>query len=219
MTLLRFVRRNLEPVDRLGETLFGLIMALGITGAARLGIDEADNRSLFIAVLGCNIAWGIVDGAMFVLAQLFERGRQARVVRAVRAAPDDATALRLVAREVDGRLEALTTGEELEQVHRWILTLARRTTPRPARVTGADFRGGLAAALVVFLATVPVVIPFLVVRDVWWATRLSNATGLVLLFGLGSLWARFTGSNPALTGLGVAALGILLVVVTILLGG
>ena len=84
MALLRFVRRHLEPVDRLGETLFGLIMALGITGAARLGIEANDNRSLFIAVLGCNIAWGIVDGAMFVLGRLFERGRQARLVGAVR---------------------------------------------------------------------------------------------------------------------------------------
>ncbi len=219
MALLRFIRHQLRPVDRLGEILFGLIMALGITGAARLGIEESDNRTLFIAVLGCNIAWGLVDGAMVVLTQLFERGRQARVVRAVRAAPDDATALRIVAQEVDDRLEALTSGEEREQVHRWILALARRTPPRPVRVSGDDFLAGLAAALVVFLATIPVLVPFLVVQDVWWATRLSNATGLVLLFGLGSVWARFTGSNPLGTGFGVAAVGILLVGVTIALGG
>jgi VIT1/CCC1 family predicted Fe2+/Mn2+ transporter len=219
MTLLRFVRRNLEPVDRLGETLFGLIMALGITGAARLGIDEADNRSLFIAVLGCNIAWGIVDGVMFVLGRLFERGRQTRVVRAVRAAADDATALRIVAREIDDRLEVLTSGEEREHVHRWTVALARRTQPRPVRVTGDDLRGGIAAALAVFLATVPVVVPFLLVQDASLATRLSNATGVVLLFVLGYVWAKFTGSNPWLTGFGVAAVGMVLVVVTIALGG
>src|SRR5262245_31786332 len=120
MALFRFVRRHLEPVDRLGETLFGLIMALGITGAARLGIEAADTRSLFIAVLGCNNAWGIVDGVMFVLGRLFERGRQARVVGAVRATADDAAAFRIVAQEIDHRLEALTSGEEREQVHRWI---------------------------------------------------------------------------------------------------
>ena len=219
MALLRFVRRHLEPVDRLGETLFGLIMALGITGAARLGIEANDNRSLFIAVLGCNIAWGIVDGAMFVLGRLFERGRQARLVGAVRAAGDDAAALRIVAHEIDARLEALTTGEEREQVHRCILALARRTQPRPVRVSGDDVLGGIAAALVVFLATVPIVVPFLVVPDANLATRLSNATGLVLLFGLGYLWAKFTGANPLRTGFGVAAVGVVLVVVTIALGG
>ena len=30
-----FIRRHLEPTDRLGEILFGLIMALGFTGAVR----------------------------------------------------------------------------------------------------------------------------------------------------------------------------------------
>ena len=44
--------------------LFGLIMALGFTGAVRLGREEADNRTLFIGILGGNIAWGIVDGGM-----------------------------------------------------------------------------------------------------------------------------------------------------------
>jgi hypothetical protein len=59
-----FIKRHLEPADRIGETLFGLIMALGFTGAVCLGIDEATSRELLIAILGCNIAWGIVDGVM-----------------------------------------------------------------------------------------------------------------------------------------------------------
>ena len=219
MGLLTFIRRNIDPADRAGEILFGLIMALGITGAARLGTEEADNRTLFVAVLGCNIAWGIVDGVMFVLLRLFERGRQSRVVHAVQSAPDDETALRMVAMEVDDPLEALTTEEERAQIHRWILELARRTPARAVRVTKDDFLTGLAAALLVFLATVPVVIPFVVVPDTWLATRLSNLTGLVLLFLLGHRWAKLTGSSPAKTGFGVAAVGVVLVLVTIALGG
>jgi hypothetical protein len=214
-----FISRHLGPSDRAGEILFGLIMALGITGAARLGAEEADNRTLFIAVLGCNVAWGIVDGVMFALFSVFERGRLSRVVRAVRSAPDEETALRMVAREVDDRLEALTTGEELAQIRRSILAMARRTPDAPVRLTRADLLGGLAAAAVVFFATVPVVIPFLVVPDVVVATRLSNAIGVVLLFLLGLRWAKLTGSSPAKTGLGVAAIGVVLVLVTIALGG
>jgi hypothetical protein len=84
-----FIQRYLEPADRLGEILFGLIMALGFTGAVRLGVEDADNRTLFISILGCNIAWAIVDGVMYVLTALFEQGRKALLVRDVRAAPSE----------------------------------------------------------------------------------------------------------------------------------
>lgn len=57
-----FLERYLDPADRLGEILFGLIMALGFTGAVRLGHEEADSRALFIGIFGCNLACAIVDG-------------------------------------------------------------------------------------------------------------------------------------------------------------
>ncbi|MGD9764853.1 MAG: hypothetical protein AB7V27_14155 [Candidatus Binatia bacterium] len=103
--MLAFIRRYLDPAGRLGEILFGLIMALGFTGAVRLGLDEADNRALFIGILGCNLAWAIVDGVMYVLTELFERGRKARLARDVRAAPNEAAALQLIGNEFDDRLE------------------------------------------------------------------------------------------------------------------
>ena len=59
-----FIQRYLAPADRLGEILFGLIMALGFTGAVRLGHEKADNRALFVGIFGCNLAWAIVDGDM-----------------------------------------------------------------------------------------------------------------------------------------------------------
>src|SRR5512143_1746672 len=99
-----FLQRYLDPADRLGEILFGLIMALGFTGAVRLGHQTADNRALFIGIFGCNLAWAIVDGVMYVLTSLFERGRKTRLVRDVRAAAGEAAALRLIGEEFDDRL-------------------------------------------------------------------------------------------------------------------
>jgi hypothetical protein len=32
-----------------------------------------------LAVLGCNLAWGVIDGLFYVLGQVFERGRLHRV--------------------------------------------------------------------------------------------------------------------------------------------
>lgn len=214
-----FVHRHLQPADRLGEIMFGLVMALGITGAARLGGESVENHELFVAVLGCNIAWGIVDGVMYVLVSLFERGRQARMVRAVRAAKDQEAALRAVAEEFDDPFEGLATTEERAQIHRLILDVARRSNPRAVRSTREDFLGGIAVAVLIFLATVPAVLPFLLVQTTEIATRLSNLTAVLMLFLLGYKWGKFTGSSPVKTGFGIALVGIVLVLVTIALGG
>jgi hypothetical protein len=59
----RFVRRYLDPASQLSEILFGLIMVLTVTLTAGLSVTEgkAGVRQLLIAVIGCNLAWGIID--------------------------------------------------------------------------------------------------------------------------------------------------------------
>jgi hypothetical protein len=55
----------LEPIERLAEGLFGVIMALTWTGS--LSVAEAgreDVRTRLIGTLGCNLAWGIIDAIM-----------------------------------------------------------------------------------------------------------------------------------------------------------
>jgi hypothetical protein len=56
-----FIQRYLDPVDRLGEILFGLIMALGFTGAVRLGVEDADNLALTLVFL-LGMRWGQLVG-------------------------------------------------------------------------------------------------------------------------------------------------------------
>jgi len=51
--------RVLEPVERLSEILFGLIMALTVTSAVSVATaDQMTIRTVLIAALGCNLAWG-----------------------------------------------------------------------------------------------------------------------------------------------------------------
>jgi len=217
--VIAFVQRHLSPSGRLGEALFGLIMALGFTGAVRLGRDEADNHALFIGILGCNVAWAIVDAAMYVLGELFERGRKARLFREVAKTKTDAEALGQIAAELDGPLWELASAQELEQVHRWVLAVLRREKPEPARVRGEDFLGGAAVALLIIATTFPIVVPYLLVADPNIAVRISNAVALILLFMVGVWWGYAVGGNPIRIGTGVTLLGMVLVLVTIALGG
>ena len=60
--------RVLDPSERLAEVLFGLIMVLTFTGS--LSIAEAgreDIRAMLIGAVGCNIAWGIIDGVFYLM--------------------------------------------------------------------------------------------------------------------------------------------------------
>jgi hypothetical protein len=62
----RFVQRHLDPASRMGEILFGLIMVLSVTLTAGLSVADgkAGVRQLLVAAIGCNVAWGIIDGIM-----------------------------------------------------------------------------------------------------------------------------------------------------------
>ena len=214
-----FIQRYLDPADRLGEVLFGLIMALGFTGAVRLGHEEADNRALFIGIFGCNLAWAIVDGVMYVLTALFERGRKARLVREVLRAPSEEAALQRIGQELDGPLMELTTAQERGQLHRWILAILRREQPATLRLHREDLLGGVAVALVIVLATFPVVVPYLVVSKPNLAVRLSHLIALTLLFLLGAWWGRVVGGRSIRIATGLTLLGLTLVLITIALGG
>jgi hypothetical protein len=214
-----FLQRYLDPADRLGEILFGLIMALGFTGAVRLGHEEADNGALFIGIFGCNLAWAIVDGVMYVLTALFDRGRKVRLFREVLRAPSEAAALQRIGDELDGPLLELTTPEERGQLHRWILAILRRERPAAPGLHRADVLGGVAVAVVIVLATFPIVVPYLLVSDPNLAVRLSHVIALTLLFLLGAWWGRVVGGRSIRIATGLTLVGTTLVLITIALGG
>src|SRR5204862_345440 len=70
----RSSKRVLDPIDRVSEVLFGLIMVLTFTGA--LSVAEAgreDVRTMLIGALGCNLAWGIIDGVLYLMGCAFGR--------------------------------------------------------------------------------------------------------------------------------------------------
>jgi len=214
-----FIQRYLDPAGRLGEMLFALIMALGFTGAVRLGHEQADNHALLVGILGCNLAWAIVDGVMYVLNALFERGRKNRLIRHIAATLDEDAALRSVADELDDRLEPLTTREERDRFYRGVLRRVRDGKLEPAGIGREDFLGGVAVALLISVVTLPIIAPFLVLSDPGLAARVSNSIALALLFLLGARWGRIVGGRWFRIASGLTLLGVVLVGITISLGG
>jgi hypothetical protein len=94
------IHRYLDPATALAEILFGLIMTLTFTLSAGLLIEDegrAGARELLIAVIGCNIAWGIIDGVLYLMAALAEQGRGLMTLKAVRRVTQPEKAHRLIA--------------------------------------------------------------------------------------------------------------------------
>ena len=75
----RSSKRVLEPNERIAEVLFGLIMVLTFTGSLSVAqANQAEVRTMLIGALGCNLAWGIIDGILYLMGCLSEQGRGIR---------------------------------------------------------------------------------------------------------------------------------------------
>lgn len=213
------VAKYLEPAEILAEALFGLIMVLTVTLGARLAMgEEGGARDLLIAALGCNLAWGIIDGAMHVMNAMFSRGRRARIFAELKRSGESG-ALAIIARELGPRLADLTTEAERSRLYRSVLDIAVRT---PAERTGLDrdeIYAGLVCAALVFVTALPAAVPFMLIADPFRALRVSNAILIAMLFGVGYFWAIHTNANRIATGLAMMGVGLVLVVGAMALGG
>jgi hypothetical protein len=210
--------RLLDPLARVSEILFGLIMALTFTGTISVATaGNEDIRTLLVGAIGCNIAWGLVDAVMFLVSTLTERGRNLQTIRQVRAAATPAIAHRVITGALSPVMVSILTTDDFERVRQGVLTI-RELPPGPT-LTREDWLKALAVFLLVFLSTFPVVIPFIIFSDVRFAMRASNLVAIAMLFACGYLLARHGGYSPWRTGLSMVLLGVVLVAIVIALGG
>jgi VIT family len=210
--------RLLDPVARLSEILFGLIMALTFTGTLDVATaGNEDVRMLLVGTIGCNLAWGLVDGVMFLISALTERGRNLVTVREVRAAASPDQARRIIAAALPPVVASIMSADEVDSLRRGIIALP--SLPERPTLERDDWMKAAATFLLVFLSTFPVVIPFMIFDEVQLALRASNAVAIAMLFGVGYLLARHGGYRPLLTGACMVLLGVVLVSIAIALGG
>ena len=168
MSLTAARQRVLEPIERISEVLFGLIMVLTFTGSLSVAESgRAEVRDMLVGALGCNLAWGVIDAIMYLMARLVEHAQGGR---------------------------------------------------RPS-LARDDWRGALGVFLLVFVSTLPVVLPFAFMQDAFRAMRVSNLIAVSLLFLTGFSFGRAIGYHKWLTGFAMVVLGLVLVAATIALGG
>jgi hypothetical protein len=211
-------RRPLEPIDRVSEVLFGLIMVLTFTGALSVAeAGRADVREMLIGALGCNIAWGVIDALFYLMGCLADRGRYLATFIAVRQTADPGRAQTLIADVLPPVVAAALEPPEYASLHQRLKQLPE--PHRPARLHKEDWLGAVGVFLLVFLSTLPVVLPFLFMHEVKPALHVSNAIAVTMLAGSGFMFGRITGRHPWAIAIGMVIVGVLVVAFTIALGG
>jgi hypothetical protein len=208
----------LDPMDRIAEVLFGLIMVLTFTGsfsAAQAG--RADIREMLLGAVGCNLAWGIIDALMYLMACLGERGQGILTLRAVRRAGVAAEAHRAIAGALPERVASVLHPPDLETIRQRLNQLPEPPV-RPS-LHRDDWLGAFAVFLWVFISTFPVVIPFIFMHNAMLALRISNGIAVLMLFLTGHAFGRCIGYRPWVLGFSMVLLGVALVGLAIALGG
>jgi VIT1/CCC1 family predicted Fe2+/Mn2+ transporter len=208
----------LNPVDRIAEVLFGLIMVLSFTGAISASTDaREDVRELLWAALGCNVAWGLVDAIMYLMNVAIERGHAIMVIKKIHTSNNPDEAGQILKDEIQPAIAGLMSDKELSE-----LSGRLKNLPEPSKrnlITGTDLWAGVQIFLLVFFCTFPVAIPFGIFDELAVAMRASNGVALLLLFIGGFMLARYAGFRPGITALLYMLIGVALVALTMALGG
>ncbi len=207
----------LNPVDRVSEMIFGLFMALTFVGVVSMATAEREEiRTMLIAALGCNLAWGLVDAVMYLVRTITDRGRLLTLTRSIREA-DTETGRRILQDALSRPVTKLVTTTEIDAMRGRLL----EQTDLPARpkLERDDFLAAFGVFLIVVGSTFPVALPFVFIKDAGTALLVSRVIALTMLFLAGLALGRYAGYGSWKTGVMMAGLGVLVVGAVIALGG
>jgi hypothetical protein len=208
----------LDPISRISEVLFGLIMVLSFTGSISVVSDgKAEIKDLLWAALGCNLAWGIIDAVFYLMSRFFEKGHGYSVLKKLKSTTDKTEGRKLLTDELPPVISAILKPEELNQLQERLISL--EDIPKSALINWSELRTAFMILLLVFTCTFPVALPFIFINNTASALRFSNVIALLILFIGGFSVGKYAGFRPTMSGIAILVLGIILVAITMALGG
>ncbi|MFO7679578.1 MAG: hypothetical protein R6X34_05955 [Chloroflexota bacterium] len=145
--LVKVVGDYLDPIDALSATFFSILFALLFTlsysilmynGVISTSFSTGYSTELFFAILGAVAIWGTIDGVMYALTELFQRGERHRLLQYLHAADKEETAVDAIADELDFILEPITNEKQRYQLYDDILAHLRQAEPQEVGLQRAD---------------------------------------------------------------------------------
>jgi len=204
--------------DRISEILYGVIMALTFTST--ISITKSDSTSvsdMLIGALSCNTAWGLIDAVMYLVMAKTDVERGFTILNFVRKSKNNDKARQFIADALPSVIANAMQPDEVENIRQRISQLPESTDTRVQKI--GDYKIAVEIFLLVFLSTFLVAVPFTFINDLEIALRTSNAIAILMMFFCGWGLGKYAGRNSFFTGIVMSLLGIVLVLITIALGG
>jgi len=225
-----FLARALNPVDRLVQAIYSILIVLTFTLAAQAlyaegAFSQASSevnwvRQLLVATFGCALAWGLIDGVMYILASHFERDQAQRLLQMLRDAKSAGAGRELTAEEVEESYAAFAELPGRQALYDAMYRQLRDVQLEPTHLQKQDLSGTFGVVVVAVGTALPMLVPLALLQgEPWLAVRLSNLIACAMLFWLGYSWAAYSGGRPIFTGLLLLIVGLGMVAIAIPLGG
>ena len=217
-----FLLSTLKPSESLTQLVSGLIVVLTFTLAASVatGGGQEGARVALLGAIGANAANAIINAVIYIMNTAFERNRQLRIARIIASNPDEDAALAAIRNEFDPYIASVTQQEDREQLYRSVRnSLVHGRMPKRTEFLRDDIMGAVAVFCLTLAATFPAILPLLIIDHPWLALRVSNFLVIGSLFFAGYHWAKYVDASPWLAGLWLTILGLVLVAISIALGG
>ena len=208
----------IDTEDRISEILFGLIMALTFTCTISISqSDEATVKDMLIGAFGCNTAWGLVDAVLYIMMARTAEKRGITIFDFVRRSNDKSKTHQFIGDALPPVIANVLKPEEMESIRQRILQLPEPKVSR--KQIWKDYKIAVGIFFLVLLSTLPVAAPFIFIDDLQTALRISNVIAILMMFFCGWGLGKYAGRNRFIMGITMSILGIVLVLVTIALGG
>ena len=209
-------RPVLDPIERVSEVLFGLILVLTFTCTIRAK-ENGQVYAILVEALGCTLAWAMIDAGFYLLGCLSDRGHKLRLLRQLRRSFDQDEARRIMAKVLPPLIESHLHCEAIESLRQELMLLPE--PPKRPRLTAEDWKGALGVLLFASTAILPITIPFAFMSDARLALLVSHCIAILLLFLAGWALGRLTSEHPLRVGFSMVVFGSAMIAIALALGG
>jgi len=199
-------------------------MVLVMIGYLRLSLIGGDDiemkKNLILIPLGCNAAWGIIDGILYVLINLIKRGKIYRLAQSVKSKKDQEDAHSSIEEDLSSTVGDSLKEEDKEKISAEILKhVDPAKIEKPEWITKKDLLVVLFTFLLVVSTAIPLIIPLVIFDDLILAIRISFVIGLGMLFFIGYTWGKYASRDKIRSGIAMMIIGSIVVGITMVLGG
>lgn len=203
------------PVDVTIELMAGIVMALTIVVSLHTASGGGVSAlTIALSTVGCNLAWGIFDGVIYVFNARALRAYRQNLIEKLQKATDPEAIRQILGQELKAPVSGIGRLAKTQELHD-----ALAAYHAPVLKDQSDWLGALAVGTAAVGSTAPVIIPFIFISGPQVAVAMAGCLGMAAMSWAGIRVARWNGQSIWLLGIVTPLVGALFVATCLLLGG